>query len=458
MKKEEAPIGVFEALKATPTPVRYLLGGVLINQLGAFVQTFLVLYLTFRGASVSTAGLSLVAYSVGSIFGTMLGGEFTQRFGPRATIVVAMAGSAPLVASIALLSGPGTLWPLLVVVGLAGLFTQAYRPAAAVLLSDLMPDRYQVMAFSMMRIALNIGAALAPLIAAGLILVDWDLLFWIDGATALLYALLAFALLPKKAVPDGAAEDGTEAAGTGTDTGTDTASGSGSGSGSGSKETSGSAAAPATSSGSAYAAMLRDRKYLYYLAAVLLGSLTYAQGHIALPLELVAADYPTSFYSTVLTVSSVVLITCELKITAYLSRLPKHVRVISGHLVEAVGLAVYALSSRSGAFTIAGAVLVVAGIMIAAPSMFAHPATFPSAVKARYIGTMQAVGGAAGAVAPLFGVFLWTQLGSGFWLLCGVVTAVAGLLALAGVRQPPEPAPAPDAHTQGKPEVVGGAS
>ncbi|MFJ3723079.1 MFS transporter [Streptomyces sp. NPDC090045] len=450
MKKEDTPIGVFEALKATPTPVRYLLGGVLINQLGAFVQTFLVLYLTFRGMSVAAAGLTLVAYSVGSIFGTMLGGEFTQRFGPRATIVTAMAGSAPLVAAISWLSGPGMLWPLLVVVGLAGLFTQAYRPAAAVMLSDLMPDRYQVMAFSMMRIALNIGAALAPLIAAGLILVDWDLLFWIDGGTALVYALLAFALLPKKtaqeeAGEEGAAEGGTAPAGA--------ASAGADGKGADGEE--------ARRTGSAYAAMLRDRKYLYYLAAVLLGSLTYAQGHIALPLELVADDYPTSFYSTVLTVSSVVLITCELKITAYLSRLPKHVRVITGHLVEALGLAVYGLSSRSGAFTIAGAVLVVSGIMIAAPSMFAHPATFPSSVKARYIGTMQAVGGAAGAVAPLFGVYAWTALGSGFWLLCGIVTALAGLLALAGVRQPPEPAPAVDPEAgaaEGRPEVVGGAS
>ncbi|KJY42917.1 MFS transporter [Streptomyces sp. A1547] len=434
---EDAPVRVFDALKATPTPVRYLLGGVLVNQLGAFVQTFLVLYLTYRGASVSVAGLSLVAYSIGSVFGTMLGAEITHRFGPRATIMAAMGASAPLVASISWLSGPGMLWALLVVVGLAGLFTQAYRPAAAVMLSDLMPERYQVMAFSMMRIALNIGAALAPLIAAVVILVDWDLLFWIDGGTALVYALLAFALLPKKTV-EGEAEQGAEAA----------------------------AAPEAAASGqaaggrSAYATMLRDRKYMLFLGAILLGSLTYAQGHIALPLELAEDDYPTSFYSTVLTVSSVVLITCELKITAYLSRLPKHVRVITGHLVEAVGLAVYGLTSRSGAFTITGAVLVVCGIMIAAPSMFAHPATFPAAVKARYIGTMQAVGGAASALAPLFGVFLWTRLGGGFWLLCGVVTAVAGLLALAGVKQPPEPAPAKDADagTEGTPEVVGGTS
>ena len=59
MKDDEAPVGVLDALRATPTTVRYLLGGVLVNQLGAFVQTFLVLYLTHRGMSGGTAGLAL---------------------------------------------------------------------------------------------------------------------------------------------------------------------------------------------------------------------------------------------------------------------------------------------------------------------------------------------------------------------------------------------------------------
>ncbi|MFC3452845.1 hypothetical protein [Amycolatopsis speibonae] len=81
--------GVFAVLRSTPAPVRYLLGGVLVNQLGAFVQTFLILYLTFRGTSVGFAGICLAAYSVGAIFGAMLGGELTHRFGGRATMVLA---------------------------------------------------------------------------------------------------------------------------------------------------------------------------------------------------------------------------------------------------------------------------------------------------------------------------------------------------------------------------------
>lgn len=418
------PIGVFSTLKATPTPVRYLLGGVLINQLGAFVQTFLLLYLTFRGDSVGAAGLCLVAYSVGSIFGTVLGGELTHRFGARATITLAMGLSAPVVASISWLSRPGLFWLLLVVVALAGLLTQAYRPAAAVLLSDLMPERYQVMAFSMMRIALNTGAALAPLIAAGLILIDWDLLFWLDGATALVYSALAFALLPRKKVYTEPEEAEAEPE-------------------------------PAVTGRSAYAAMLRDRKYLCYLAAVLLGTITYAQSTVALPLEVVADRYPTGLYSAVLTISAVVLITCELKITTYILRMRTHVAVLLGHFVNSLGFVVYALASHSGAFVLVGAVLVVSGLMIAGPSMFAHPATFPAAMKARYIGTMQAVIGLASAIGPLFGVFAWSRLGAGFWVLCGVLNGIAGLLAMAGLRRTREPLE-PATSTEIETEAVGG--
>lgn len=397
--------GVLATLRATPTPVRYLLGGVLINQLGAFVQTFILLYLTFRGDSIGIAGLCLAAYSVGAIFGTLLGGELTHRFGPRTTITMAMLASAPLVASIPFVTKIPVV--LFLVVGLAGLVTQAYRPAAAVLLSDLMPEEHQVMAFSMMRIALNTGAALAPLIAAGLILVDWDLLFYLDGATALIYALLAYSLLPRVAAKE---EEHAE------------------------KST--------VDARAAYSKMAKDSKYLAYLAAVFLGTIAYAQSVTALPLEIVADKYPTSLYSAVLTVSSIVLITCELKITSYIVRIPAHVAVLAGHLVNSLGFALYALAVHSGTFVIVGAVFAVSGLMIAGPTMFAHPAKFPAAYKSRYIGTMQAVVGLASAIGPLFGVFTFNSLGGAFWIVIALVNGVAGLLAVYGVRaavREPEP-------------------
>ncbi|WP_327289427.1 MFS transporter [Streptomyces sp. NBC_01198] len=436
---DEGTVGVFDTLKATPVTVRYLLGGVLINQLGAFVQTFLVLYLTHRHMSVQAAGLSLVAFSAGTILGTMLGSEATQRFGPRFTIVAAMAGSGPLIAVIPLLSRSGLLVPLLLVVGLGGLLGQAYRPAAYVLLSDLMPKQHAKMGFSMFRIALNTGAAVAPMIAAGLILVDWDALFWLDGATALAYAALAFALLPRQAVlaaqERAAAQDAAEPSQDAADE-------------------------PAPITGrAAYAAILRDRKYLLYLAAVMLGTLAYMQSVVALPLQIKADDYPTGLYSAVLTISSVVLITCELKITTYILRIPTHTAVLVGHLVNALGFVGYALSAHSPVYLVAGAVLEVAGVMIAGPSMYAHPAAFPARLKTRYIGVMQAATGLAAALGPLITVYVWTRLDHGFWMLCALAAAVTGVLAMAGTNREEEHGLAAEQGepTEGKAEeVVGG--
>lgn len=420
----DASAGVFAVLKQTPTPIRYLLGGVFINQLGAFVQTFLILYLTIRGITVGIAGLVLVAYSVGAIVGTLLGGELTHRFGPRVTIVVAMAASGPLVALIPWLSHRSTLWLLFVVVALAGLATQAYRPAAAVLLSDLMPEEHQVMAFSMMRIALNIGAALAPLIAAGLILVDWDLLFWLDGATALLYSLLAFTLLPRTAVAAAAEKSDT----------TD---------------------APSVSRRSAYAILFRDTRFLFYLATVLVGTIVYAQFTVALPITIVANHHPAALYSVVLAISSLVLITFELKITTYVRKWRPPLAGGLGHFVFALGIGGYGLAKGSTALVIISTVFFVSGLMISGPSMAAHPAKAPARVKARYLGTSHAVIGLASAIGPAVGVFLWARMGNGSWLVFAVMGMCAAVFAWVGMQHKKAgPAPVPEAGVVT--EAVGG--
>lgn len=411
--------GVFAVLRVTPAPVRYLLGGMLVNQLGAFVQTFLILYLTFRGTSVGFAGVCLAAYSVGSIFGAMLGGELSHRFGGRNTIVAAMTCAAPLVASIPLVRDMPMM--LLAVVAASGLAIQTYRPAAAVLLAELMPEQHKVMGFSMMRIALNIGAAVAPLLAAVLIQVNWDLLFWLDGATAALWALLAFRLLPRRLAPRHAAEaDGTPP--------------------------------PAMSARAVYGTLVRDTRFLCFLVAGVFGMIVYAGSIAVLPLDIVAAGYPVGLYSTVLVISSVVLITCELKITTYIVRIPKYLAGLFGNLVSGVGFVLYGLLAAHPFFVIAGALLAVSGLMIHGPSTSAHPATFPVAVRSRYIATKETLSGLAATIGPMLGLFIWSKAGgTAFWACCALLSVAAGSLHIYGLRQPPAPDPAPDPRPASEP-------
>ena len=392
--KTAEPGGVLASLRATPAPLRWLLGGVLVNQLGAFVQTFMVLYLAAGGFSLGQAGAALTAYSLGAVGGTVLGGEATHRLGPRRTITLAMVCSAAVLGTVPWVSDPGLFGVLLVAMVLAGLATQAYRPAAAVLISELMPDGLRVMAFSMMRTAMNAGAAAGPLLAAGLVLIDWDLLFYFDAVTALLFAVVARAVLPE--LPRAARSE-------------------------------------STSDKLGWAAVAGDRRFLLFLGATALGSLVYVQYTVALPLQITADGHGPAVYSVVLATASLVLILAELKVTSYVARRPAHAVAAVGTAVMGLGAVGYWIADGVAPL-LATTVVLVAGIMISGPVMFAHPASFPAAVRPRFVGAHQAAFGLGMAIGPTIGVLGWAVLAESVWLACGGACLVAALCLYAGMR------------------------
>src|ERR1700712_2076365 len=88
--------GVWITLRESSVAVRAMLAGVLVNQLGGFLQTFLVLFLTERGFSEVQAGLALGCYGAGCFLGVLVGGAFSDRLGPRSATFASMAGFAAL--------------------------------------------------------------------------------------------------------------------------------------------------------------------------------------------------------------------------------------------------------------------------------------------------------------------------------------------------------------------------
>jgi predicted MFS family arabinose efflux permease len=179
--------------------------------------------------------------------------------------------------------------------------------------------------------------------------------------------------------------------------------------------------------------LLRDYKYLYFLMSVLIGSIIYVQYTVALPLKITADHDPVALYSAVLVTASIVLVVCELKITSYVTRWPGYVAASTGTAVMAIGLAGYALSAGA-VLLVLSTVVFVFGIMINGPTMFAYPATFPAAVRVRYIGAQQAMFGLGVALGPAFGVLAWEALHNRVWWLCGALGMIAALCALLGMK------------------------
>jgi MFS family permease len=179
---------------------------------------------------------------------------------------------------------------------------------------------------------------------------------------------------------------------------------------------------------------VRDGRYLVFLGAVLLATVIYVQYLVALPLKITGEGHPAALYSIVLTTASVILVLAELKITSYVRKWVPRVAVAGGTVVMGLGAIGYALGSNAVVIVVCTAVFVL-GVMISGPTAFAYPATFPAAVRARYLGAHQATFGLGSALGPTLGVLAWGALGNGVWLLCGVLALVSGWFALVGMRE-----------------------
>lgn len=395
--------GIAGTLRASDPAVRRLLLGVFVNQLGAFVQVFLVLFLVDNGASDGRAGLALGAYGAGSVLGALLGGRLADRIGRRATMTLSMLCAAALTISISFLGAP-ELYPLLLLVVIAdGAMTQAYRPAASAMLADLVPEERLVMTFSLYRVALNTGAVVGPLVAAWLMTISWDLLFWADGLTAIACALLAHRYLPAAAPTRAEAEASAEPAPAG------------------------------------YRAVLRDGRYLLYLFAMFASAVIYMQYFSVLPLQIRDDGHSAAIYSAVLALSAAMVIACELLVTKRVQAWRRTTAAAGGIALLAIGLGAYGI--EGGLVLLFGATLVgVLGQIVSGPTMFAHPARVaPTAARGSYAGASQAMFGLGAAIGPLLGVLAFAALGSGVWAVCAGVGALAAAAAFVGMR---EPAPA----------------
>jgi MFS family permease len=406
----DAAPGVLASLRTTPRQVRWLLGCMFVNQLGAFVQVFLVLYLVHAGISASRAGLALAAYGAGSVLGALLGGTLADRLGRLSAMTGAMLCAAAATLALSVLASPQTYSALLVVVLAAGAATAASRPAAAAMLGDLVPAERLVMTVSMSRLALNCGAVIGPLLAAALMTVSWDLLFWADALTATLCALLAWRSLPRDRPAARRAPPGAPA------------------------EPSAPARDGAAATG--YGALLRDGRFLLYLFAMLASAVIYMQYFAVLPLKIAADGHPELVYSAVLALSAGLVISCELLVTKHVQAWRPAIVATSGVVLLGAGLAGYGLGSGLG-LLFAATLVGVLGQIVSGPTMFAHPQRVAApAARGRYTGAAHAMFGLGTALGPVLGVLAYEALGDGVWVLCGALGALAAAATFTAIHEP----------------------
>lgn len=197
-----APLSFYrESFAGLPREVWLLTVVAFVHRSGTMVLPFLALYLTSqKGLTVREAGGILSLYGVGAIGGSYVGGWLSDRIGSIQTQKVSMVLAAVGFMCLSLMSTTASIASMVVVLSI---IAESFRPANAATLVEVSPAALQVRAFSLRRMAMNLGVAIGPAVGGLLVVYSYALLFFVEAGVCLLTAGLLSILFREHAVhPD----------------------------------------------------------------------------------------------------------------------------------------------------------------------------------------------------------------------------------------------------------------
>ena len=377
-----------DALRSLPGRVWIISLGILVNQVGNFLPVFIVLYLTGRGYSAGAAGLVLGASGVGKVLGNAAGGYLADKIGRRWTIVLSAVPTAGLTAIVPSL---GPLSAIVAVVGLIGVTSQIYRPAAAaVLIDSVTTDRQRLAAFGVFRFAMNIGAALGGVVGGVLASTSYTELFLANAAACLLFGVVMAVLLREAPRPQADEDDHAGAA-----------------------------------RAVGYRQALADRTLVRFLVMIVVAEFLYIQHTVGLPLHVSDVGLNARDFGLLIGLNGLLVLALELPITGLVSRYRLEYVLAIGNLLIGLGLALTGLMTTFGLLALTVLIWTLGEMMSTSVAQAYLGSLSPPHLVGRYqglygvaytlgTGAGPLIGGAVYAIAPWA---LWTMVAAA-GLLC----------------------------------------
>lgn len=165
------------------------------------VLPFMTIYLTDIGFSLFQAGIVVGMFGAGAICGGYIGGKLTDKIGFYRVQLFTLFGGGLLFILLGLMKS----YPLICTFTfILSLVNEAFRPAnnSAIVIYSRAETRTR--SFSLNRLAINLGWAIGGTLGGFIASFNYHLLFWIDGFTNIIAAIMLFYLL-KPSGPGGKA-------------------------------------------------------------------------------------------------------------------------------------------------------------------------------------------------------------------------------------------------------------
>lgn len=394
----------WRGLGVLPREIWYLSLATLINRSGTMVLPFLTLYLTVdRRFSASTAGLAITFYGIAAIIIAPVAGRLSDRFGGLRIIKLSLILSGLLLLVFPFVNSKIGIFAMC---GLWAIANEAFRPPSMSIIGDLAGPSQRKAAFALSRLAINLGMSIGPVVGGFLAMYSFRLLFYADGGTSILAGLLV-AVLPWRFQQTGQSPKvGIGAAD--------------------SHSTAAVSTEPAPSL--KYSSVLKDRRFICFLIAMLPIELVFFQSLAAMPLFLVRGlHFTEAGFGGLLAINTVIIILVEVPLNSAMSEWShRHSLALGALLVGAgFGALVFVKGTLGAAATI---VLWTVGEMILLPASAAFVSDVaPREQSGAYMGLYTMGFSVALAIGPWLGTETLDRLGSApVWIgafCCGCITA-----------------------------------
>lgn len=380
--------------------------GNLVNSIGGFmIRPFLSLYLYSKmGVSTASVGLFMGLMALAGLITGMVSGSLADRFGRRRMMLGALIAEAVV---LLLFSRARTFTHFLILGVLMGTAGPMFWPASSAAVADVTLPEKRAHAYGLLRIAVNVGASVGPLVGAVLVTRSYSTAFLITAVSTILYAVTVGFLIPEtRPVDSMTVGEGAQAA---------------------------AGAVAAASSGGAvdegYRVVLRDTVFLIFLTVAVLVGASYAQ------IETTLAIFLTRFrsmspesYASLIAINGLLVVLLQIPITHLVNRHQVHVVLAASSLLYGLGFVGFGLMP-TWAGLVAAMVVVTVAEMMNAPSYTKFVADIsPPEQRGRYMAASGLPWGVSGIIGPVLGGFLMGRLsGPSVWWAAGVMCTVAGL-------------------------------
>lgn len=357
-----------------PREVWVLFATNLINRLGMMGLPFLVIYLTSsRGFTPSDAGLVLSIYGLSALLTSPFAGRLSDSVGPVRVMKLSLFCSGivlilfPFASTFPLIIAGTVLWS---VTG------EAFRPASLSVITSVVPSERRRSAFSVNRLAINLGMSIGPAFGGFLLMYSFPLIFWVDGATSLLAAILVTTAMGQRPVRILHSENEDQPL------------------------------RPAT-------AIWKDRRFLYFVLAILPVFITFFQHSSTVPLVFFEVLHqPASAFGLLFTFNTVLIVLVEIPLNLATAHWSHRSVLALGAVLVGAGFG--AMTFATGFWTVAGTVVIwTFGEMIFLPGASAYVGDIaPAHRHGAYMGAYQMVANASFAIGPWLGTTVFERFGT----------------------------------------------